>query len=140
MKRELQLKVNIPELSYSWIECASAFPTKGKPGITYRKDVDDKFAPEAVSEALLYYDTDGNLTGILNYFPNDMSAPEPEMKAFAERAGAFNTIVDPERRTLGIGLKLLHEAVRRWPINFEQQNYTPDGFRLVQGFIIPSKS
>jgi hypothetical protein len=83
----MQLKANIPKLSYSWEDHASNYPDKGRPGTTYRKIVEGKLGPDAISEALLYYDTDGSLAGILNYFPNDIPVREAWMRPFVERAG-----------------------------------------------------
>jgi GNAT superfamily N-acetyltransferase len=108
------------------------YPAKGKPGISY---VEEKPVPDAIREALLYYDNRGKLAGIFNYFPNDTPVSEPWMKAFVERAGTFNIIVNPKRRRLGIGIKLLRAAVNRWPIEFEKQNYTQGGAELVQRFL-----
>jgi GNAT superfamily N-acetyltransferase len=137
MTRTLQLKVNIPLYGEGdeWEYRASKCPAKGKPGISYRRDVEEKIGPNAVLETLLYYNNEGRLAGILNYVPNDIQLPEPWMKAFVERAGTFNVLVAPKHRGRGIGMKLLREAVRRWPIDFEQQNYTVDGARLVQRFL-----
>lgn len=133
----IHLKINIPELSYTWEDYASEYPREGQPGITYREH---ELGPDVVCAALLYYETDGRLRGILHYFPNDIPVPEPWMKPFAERAGNFNVIVDPTSRRLGIGMKLLHEAARRWPINFERQNYTREGAKLVQRFLQRSRT
>jgi len=57
------------------------------------------------------------------------------LKPFAERAGNFNIIVDPKLRRLGIGMKLLDEAARRWSVDFERQNYTKEGAALVRYFL-----
>ena len=128
----MEIKVNIPELSYSWSDHALQYPRKGRPGITHREE---KLGLEVISEVLLYYDANGNLAGVLNYFSKDIPAPEPWMKPFMERLGNFNIIVSPKRRRLGIGMRLLQEASRRWPINFERQNYTIEGAKLFQKFL-----
>jgi GNAT superfamily N-acetyltransferase len=108
------------------------YPARGNAGITY---VEEKLGPDAICEALLYYDTRGRLAGIFNYFPNDMPVSEPSMKAFFERAGTCNIIANSRHRRLGIGIKLLREAINRWPIQFENQNYTLEGAKLVQRFL-----
>jgi len=73
--------------------------------------------------------------GIFNYFPKDMPAREPWLKPFVERAGNFNVIVDPKRQRRGIAMKLLREAVKRWTLDFEKQNYTAEGAKLIQRFL-----
>ena len=122
----MQLTVYI-NINPQWEYFAADYPATGEPGIVYRRDVAAKFGPNAVSESLLCYDRDGKLVGILNYFPNNVP--------FLERAGNFNVIVHPKSRRRGIGTSLLHEAVKRWPINFEQQRYSHSGARLIHNFL-----
>ncbi len=76
------------------------------------------------------------------FYPASFPAPDGHWLAtvenpdsrFLERAGNFCIIVDPRQRK-GIGKKLLTEAAKRWPLNFEQQNYTEAGASLVQNFL-----
>jgi GNAT superfamily N-acetyltransferase len=55
-----------------------------------------------------------------------------ESKRFIERAGNFVLIVAREHRRTGIGTMLLENAAARWHLNFEQQDYTLSGARLVE--------
>ena len=64
-----------------------------------------------------------------------MPAREPWLKPFVERAGNFNIIVDAKRQRRGIAMKLLREAVKRWTLDFEKQNYTAEGAKLIQRFL-----
>jgi GNAT superfamily N-acetyltransferase len=57
------------------------------------------------------------------------------MFAFEPATGIFEICVLPSWRRCGIGTKLLAEAVKRWAIDFEQQEYTPAGAELVQSFL-----
>jgi len=85
---------------------------------TYHSEVD----------CILYRNRKGHLVGVLNHYPND----EHELNGMIlERAGNVNVFVRPNRRRRGIGRRLVHEAMRRWPIDWSQQAYTEGGRALV---------
>jgi GNAT superfamily N-acetyltransferase len=48
--------------------------------------------------------------------------------------GAFTVAVDPAYRRRGIATALLYEAVAKFKIDFNNQNYTAEGRRLVDAF------
>jgi GNAT superfamily N-acetyltransferase len=139
----LQLKANIPSMAGQWETLSEVFPHTGEPGIAHQRQVHGELGPHAVTESLLYYNESGNLVGVLNYYPNDVPAPaghvlqilEDPSRRFIERAGNFVVIVHPEHQRTGVGTKLLREAVKRWPINFEQQDYTWAGANLIKKFL-----
>ena len=76
--------------------------------------------PDAFSiEALEYRDRDGLLRGVVIWEPR----------------GALSIVVDPACRRQGIATKLMQEAVRHWPIDFEVQSYTSDGAKFFRKFL-----
>jgi GNAT superfamily N-acetyltransferase len=109
---------------YSWQSQAEQYPDTGEVGISYFKgDVGrDKWV-----DCLLYRGEGGELMGILNYYPFDF--PPYEVK------GNVNIWVNPDFQRLGIGTKLVEEAMKRWEIDFEQFKYTPQGHKFVISFL-----
>lgn len=134
----MQLRVNIP-VELDWEASVVDYPAVGQPGITYRKDTAGESGSEAVSEALLFYGPDGSLAGVVNYFPNDIWTDGPS-RLLIERAGHFSVVVAPKCQRRGIGTRLLREATKRWPIDFEHQYYSLSGAMLVQHFLQASAS
>ncbi|WP_370943969.1 GNAT family N-acetyltransferase [Amycolatopsis sp. cg5] len=113
---------------FSWPSQAGQYPAGGPPGITYfRGDVSEFFGPGAYVDCLLFRDVDGVLVGILNHYPQDMA---PRVKA-----GEVLIQVREDRRRRGIATKLLQEALSRWSLDFERQNYTPSGVEFTEAFI-----
>jgi GNAT superfamily N-acetyltransferase len=77
-------------------------------------------------ENLLWRDGDGELKGILMYYPIDYPC--------GDKAGEFEVVVHPRYRRQGIATKLLAEAVRRWNIDLTKQRYTRDGAAFAKAF------
>jgi hypothetical protein len=92
------------------------FPVKGRPGITLADN-----CPSWV-RTLLHRDEHGRLQGILYYYTEDTGLEKP---------GHINMLVKSVRQRRGIGTSLLEEAMRRWPVDLDQQNYTDAGRALV---------
>jgi GNAT superfamily N-acetyltransferase len=80
-------------------------------------------------DCLLYRDDDGELVGILNYYP----AAYPPF----ERASNANLWVRPDRRRQGIGRALGLEALRRWefPGPREERRITGSGAILARSLL-----
>jgi GNAT superfamily N-acetyltransferase len=106
-----------------WDSQHEQYPLKGSPNkiVYFKGEIDAK----RHVDCLLYYDKDGDLVGILNYFPQDMP---PHQKK-----GDSLTVVAPGMQRKGIGTKLLGEALKRWPdMNLHQAENTPAGNALVR--------
>jgi GNAT superfamily N-acetyltransferase len=131
---ELKMRANT-EMALAWDSQAQQYARAGASGIRYeRHQIPKAWPPHAVSECLLYYDDKGVLRGILNYFPITASVPLGNGWVAEERAGSVNVWVDPARQRRGIASTLLADAVRRWKIDFERQEYTAEGAALVNAF------
>lgn len=114
----------IPEISPKyWQVIATKFAQKGMPGITYLKA---EYSPEQWIETFVYRDECGNLLGIIDYFPVD-TIPH-------EKKGNVNIFVHPEHRGKGVGLALLKKGDERWDIDFDKQQYTYSGLKLVKSY------
>jgi len=136
------LQVTIPSDSVdSWRSQACQYSPTGTPGIEYQRYVVTDFGPDAISECLLFRDADGDLRGVLNYFPNNIpfkkGTPAWERcgRQWIEKAGNFNVLVDPSYQRRGVGTTLLRAATERWEIDFGQQDYTLEGALLVTSFL-----
>ena len=76
-------------------------------------------------DALLYKNKYGEIIGILNHYPFNF---EPY-----EKKGNINVMVAPQEQGKGIGLKLIKEALKRYPdIDLYQQQWTPQGQSLLK--------
>lgn len=85
-----------------------------------------------VVDCLLYRSRKGTLVGILNHYRDDCYDVDGTL---LERAGNCNVWVHPRRRRRGIGTALVREAVRRWSIDFAQQQYTEGGRALAESVL-----
>jgi hypothetical protein len=94
-------------------------------GITYYcGNLPDKpGAPFRWVDCLLRWDEAGNLAGILNHYPQDMPP--------FERAGNCTVFVRDDCTRQGIATELWDEAVRRYGVTLEGQDFTPQGARLA---------
>lgn len=76
-------------------------------------------------DALLYKNKYGQIIGILNHYPFDFPP--------YEKKGNINVMVAPKEQGKGIGLKLVKEALNRYPdIDLYQQEWTPQGQSLLK--------
>jgi GNAT superfamily N-acetyltransferase len=89
----------------------------------------EKYPPQPT---LVYRDETGNIRGFMIYFPTDSPAYEHGER---DHAGDFHILVEKSHRRRGIGGTLLKEAVKRYSINFDQQEYTRSGAALVNAFV-----
>jgi len=102
---------------------------KAKPKKVIREEGIDYFKGEMSNDkwidALLYKNKYGEIIGILNHYPFDF---EPY-----EKKGNINVMVAPHEQGKGIGLKLIKEALKRYPdIDLYQQHWTPQGQSLLR--------
>lgn len=119
--------VTIPQMPevFEWDTQASQYreiKPRG-PGITYFRPVFDM----GPVDCLLMYNADLALVGILNYFPENLPP--------YERAGNFTMFTRPDRRRRGVATALMDEARRRWLINFDQQDYSPEGAAFATAYV-----
>ena len=112
---------------FLWQNQARQYPRYGT-GITYFKGVceDDMWV-----DCLLYYGYDNELHGILNHYPFEMPP--------YQKTGSVNLQVRPDRRRKGIASALLDEAIKRFNVNLEDQEYTPDGERFIKNYVRSSR-
>lgn len=111
---------------FTWESQAEQYARFGLPGITYERHYanEEDAPPGAPVDCLLMRDVHGKLVGILNHYPES----DP---GGLEQAGNINVWVRPDRQKRGIGTALVRAAQERWPINFQQQRYSPEGLKLL---------
>lgn len=97
------------------------FDRVGPSGISYVKG---ELSATTHVNCLLYRDDDGVLIGVLYHYPQDVTP--------WEKAGNVNVLVDPAQQRRGIGSQLLREALRRWVIDLDAQDYTAAGRNFVK--------
>lgn len=116
-------KTNLSNLAnFQWNNQARQYPENGS-GIMYFKGI----LPSGNHvDCLLYYGADGLLQGYLNYFPIEIP--------FLQEKGSINIVVRHDRRRKGIATALLNEAIKRFEINLENQEYTNDGERFIKQY------
>jgi GNAT superfamily N-acetyltransferase len=125
---------DLPETApYPFEFVASQFPRLGTPGNEHVRQrilaVVVKFPNRdqplwTTTDALLSRDDDGNLVGVLIYYPEGFTA----FGCYEiEKPGNLTIYVHPDRRRQGIATRLNEEAERRWTLPTGQQNYTDDG-------------
>lgn len=133
----LPAEATVPQMEWTFESQAVQFPKVGQPGIRYQRNTVPvarvthrrtgriiTVPSEAPVDVLVYRNRKGHVIGILYHYPHDILP--------WERAGNINVVVRADRRRRGIGSQLLAEAARRWPIRWEQQDYTPDGLALAR--------
>lgn len=124
--REFTPRIVIPDFAmYSWASQAMQYPASDEPGFVYRREHTE--AVRHPVDCLLYYSEGGQLIGILNHYPEDIPP--------FEKAGNVNLWVHPDAQRMGIGMKLLAEADRRWTIDFNQQQFTLAGAALTRRYL-----
>lgn len=123
------MKRAIPKnsIAFLWQNQARQYPRHGT-GITYFKGIceDNMWV-----DCLLYYGYDNELHGILNHYPFEMPP--------YQKAGSVNLQVRPDRRRKGIASALLDEAIKRFNVKLEDQEYTPDGERFIKNYVRSSR-
>ncbi len=123
------------EMAFDWESQARQYSRNAAPGLRYERNTNPRTSPpNAPIDCLLFYDRAGVLCGILNHFPTTLSLDLGNGWIATEQAGNVNMWVDPTCQRRGIGTKLLAEAVRRWNVNLNRQDYTPAGAALVNAF------
>ena len=114
--------VQISNPLFSWENQAKQYPKHGN-GIVYFKGI---INTSVWVDCLLYYGDDNLLQGILNHYP---LALYPYQKK-----GSVNILVRPDKRRVGIATALLDEAVKRFKIKLNEQDYTPEGERFIKEY------
>lgn len=108
-----------PEFLYSWESQVSQYPLNGVPGIEYFPGP----TPYGTVDCLLFRDVHGKVVGILNHYGFDSPY---------ESTGNVNIWVHPHRQRRGIGTALIKAATGLWPINLDQQRFTPSGMAFAE--------
>jgi len=125
--RQFNPRIVIPDFAmYSWASQAMQYPTKGEPG--FRHTVEHNRPDDGMPiDCLLYYAESGDLVGILNHYPVDIPP--------YEKAGNINLWVHPDAQRMGVGMRLVTEADRRWRIDFNRQQFTEAGAMLARRYL-----
>lgn len=117
---------------YEWHTQVPQYAKTGEPGVTYEQnhikaatgvDATGQPVPGPPVDCLLWRDPEGVLRGILNHYP--IAIPP------FEEAGNVNVWVDPDWQRRGIATALCEAAMQRWPVDLDQQSYTPAGAAFV---------
>jgi len=123
--------------NFDYASQASQFPVKGKPGLTAQTEEVEPARkvmlasgrsvtePAKKVDILTHRGEDGKLQAILYHYPQDIHP--------FEKKGNVNVFVSPDAQRQGLGTKLLKEADKRYDINFEQQEWTSGGRKLIEG-------
>lgn len=120
------------ELVFTWQSQVDQYAATGEPGVTYEVNHINGITGEAADgtrvanppvDCLLWRDAAGTLRGILNHYPVAI--------LLYEDAGNVNLWVDPSCQRQGIATALLDAAMARWPIDLDQQAYTPAGEAFI---------
>lgn len=135
-----ELVPTIPHLSWTWQSQVRQYPKVGTPGLRYElnhvtvAEVEHRasgaklaIGSEQPVDTLVVRNRKGHVVGLLWHYPVDL----PPWEA----AGNVNLVVRPDRRGRGIGRQLLTEAIARWPINWAQQDFTPEGLAMVRAVL-----
>ena len=127
MQKTMKMAIPTNSIVFLWQNQARQYPKHGT-GITYFKGIceDNMWV-----DCLLYYGYDNELHGILNHYPFEMP---PHQKT-----GSVNLQVRPDRRRKGIASALLDEAIKRFNVKLEDQEYTPDGERFIKNYVRSSR-
>lgn len=114
---------NLGGVPFSFESQKKQYPPTGEPGLSYfRGDVErGKWV-----DCLLWRDENGELLGILNHYPMDMTL---------EKKGNFNLFVDPKAKRQGIATALVNEAIKRYKVNLRQQRYSEEGAQFINAFV-----
>lgn len=102
----------------AWERHARMYRPTGEPGIHCGKAHGEDRGRVVELWHLIYYDDNGRLAGAGIRWPNN----------------TLTLTVAPSHRRQGIASKLWGEAVRRWGVRFEDQEFTPEGARFAQGY------
>lgn len=128
MIKTMKRAIPTNSIAFLWENQARQYPKYGS-GITYFKG---ECEDNTWADCLLYYGYDNELHGILNHYPFDMPP--------YQKAGSVNLQVRPDRRRKGIATALLDEAIKRFNINLDDQEYTPDGERFIKNYMRSSRT
>lgn len=123
MQKTMKRAIPTNSIAFLWENQARQYPRYGS-GITYFRGICDD---NIWVDCLLYYGYDNELHGILNHYPFEILP--------YQKAGSVNIQVRPNRRRKGIATALLDEAIKRFNVNLENQEYTPDGERFIKKYM-----
>ena len=116
----MTFRATIPStLVLTWQSQVVQYPALGPEGISYFAGV----TPLGTVDCLLYRNEGGAVVGILNHYGFD---------SVWEKTGNVNVFVRRNCQRQGIATALIMEADRRWPINLDQQHFTPEGAAFAE--------
>ena len=116
----------LTEQSLSWESQVEQYDKWNPPGITHRRYIEQFGRGETPVDCVLWSDNNGELRGILNFFPSGSDFDKP---------GQFNMFVDPKWKRKGIASQLLDEAINKYKIDLRIQIYTVEGALLVENYM-----
>lgn len=109
------------EAVLTWESQATQYPSTDEPGIRYFRG---EIGGGRWVDCLLHYEDTGELTGILNHYPQRIPPYEQE--------GAVNLWVRPDRRRQGIAFRLAVEALERWDLRDDRQRFSSVGVEFAR--------
>jgi GNAT superfamily N-acetyltransferase len=125
-------KATIAYLTFDWWSQVSQFVKQGKPGITLESPETPVYGPDGheyftTVDCLLYRNRKGALVGILYHYNDDTYDVAGNL---VEKKGNVNVMVRPSSRRAGVGTRLVRDALARWDIDLQVQQYTDAGRAL----------
>jgi len=119
----------VPENMMPWWQWAAQvqqYPEIGEPGMSYSVESFSDDFPGCVADCLVYRNEQGRAVAVLNHYPQDVG---PEKK------GNICFFVDPKMQGKGLGKMMVLEAMKRFDIKLENQEWTPSGFRVLRSIL-----
>lgn len=125
---------------WDWDSQVTQYPPKGRPGIEYFRGNHDGLP----IHCLLYRDPEGDIVGILNYYPQDLYEEGqnsvvvihkgPRNKV--EQKGQIKVWTHPDLQRQGIATNLVSEALRVWHVDlYNQITITPQGAKFLNEYL-----
>ncbi len=119
---------------YSFQSQVVQYPQNGPSGISYFRGASSWMEEQGKwVDALLFRDDNGRVRGILNHYPFELI--DPENPSVGEKQGNINIFIDPLYKNKQVGTKLLNEAMARYDIDLNQQDYSTEGAAFINAFV-----
>lgn len=119
---------------YSFQSQVVQYPQNGPSGISYFRGASPWMEEQGKwVDALLFRDDNGRIRGILNHYPFELI--DPENPSIREKQGNINIFIDPLYKNKQVGTKLLNEAMTRYDVDLNQQDYSTEGAAFINAFV-----
>lgn len=119
---------------YSFQSQVVQYPQNGPSGISYFRGASPWMEEQGKwVDALLFRDDNGRVRGILNHYPFDLI--DPENPSVREERGNINIFIDPLYKNKRVGTALLDEAISRYDVDLNKQNYSTEGAAFINAYV-----